>query len=99
MSSSRKSEQHDPSNLWADFLRAPAANLTGPLLDQFMSCSQKCLAWNSEVARFVGGRISDDGATLLEIAQCGGLPKALEIQQAWFRRAVEDYFNETRRYM
>lgn len=54
---------------------------------------------NTEVADFVGQRLSQDGEAIGRMTQCRSLPEVLEVETQWLRRAVDDYSKEASKLM
>jgi hypothetical protein len=81
------------------FFRWPDAEFSQPFFRYFESCSKTMMDCNAEFLRFWNGRMNYDGETFRTIAQCTEWPKAIEMEQAWFRTTVADYLNETKRLM
>ncbi len=70
-----------------------------PFGDYIESCARKMTDWNEGVSRFLTERMGHNGATCMALAQCGSLPEALKIESTWLTATVENYLNESRRFM
>src|SRR5258708_2088850 len=75
----------------------PGGDFAQPFGGYVESCAKKMTDWNGEISRFLNGRISRNGEMFRAITQCDSLPKVMEVETAWFRTAVEDYLNESKR--
>jgi hypothetical protein len=96
MSDVQQQGRLESSPMAMGFFRWPDAESSQPFFRYFASCSKMMTECNAELLRFWNGRMKYDGETLRAITQCAEWPKAIEMEQAWFRRTVEDYATETK---
>ena len=67
--------------------------------DRSQTIASALAAWNSEVAHFVSQRISRDGETFGQMAQCLSWNEAFNTEAQWLRVAIDDYIKGTSRLM
>jgi hypothetical protein len=67
--------------------------------DRSQTIAGTLAAWNSEVAHFVSQRISRNGETIGQMAQCQSWSEAFKTEAQWLRVAIDDYIKGTSRLM
>ncbi len=71
-----------------------SSEATRRLWEQGQTFVDALAEWNSEVAQFVGHRISRNGDTFARLSKCQGFTDAFAIQTHWIQEATDDYSKE-----
>jgi hypothetical protein len=73
----------------------------GPMFDAFTrageACTKACLAWQQELVRFTGARLTKDSQLGQSMTECQNLTDLAKAQQDWAAAAAQDYLNEATR--